>query len=828
MAKNKGKKNKGKTKEKVANSTSEQVSQQEAPATGEAPAGNETLAALPQWWFGGVVAALLVGLAAAVYLTRLHLHLFYGSGVTDSLCDFGGGLSCSDVNASEYSSVLGIPNALLAIPTYLLMGWLGWRAWRDDKESLSLLFGLGLLSVGYSAYLAVISKFVIGAWCLFCIAMYLTNISVLVLAWWGGRQESAGVVVRRGVQALTQVRTPITTGAAVFFVTFAVSWVVYSGAKSSLTEEQIAEVLDNPGDSETRSNQVAVPPPTVGQRAPMGDPAGGQMRPVRLAQERFEIDIPKTAPTLGPASAKVTIIEMSDFQCPFCKRLSGTLHQLHEEYPNDVRIVFLNFPMQQACNEVQLAKSMHPQACSAAMMGVCAEQKGQFWPVHDQLFARQSKLGNKEFGQIGKRVGLDLRELDTCLKDPATLERVKADTALGNIAGITGTPALLINGRRMLGAQPIEVLRAVIDAEIRGESGALALEVQVGAEQLGVVKGPAEVAIKVEGMDFSIDAFEASLSGQKAVSVAGSEVAHGVTWYQASQACAEAGKRLCTELEWVAACTGEVTVDENQNGIVSDDPILGNEYAYGPYYRSGLCADSRTKDNPGELVAGNHPACTTPTGVYDLHGNVKEWVGLTPNRAAIKGGSYYSGDSARCGYHRDDFPPDTIDESLGFRCCSGPVPQEVSSVSEMWPGGKVGDQLKGFSVPLADGGTFNAGKLKGKPAIIAFWASWCGPCKKEMPMLNAFYQQYRDQGLQVIGISVDEDPHKARQWAKEQGIQFPIALDAQSTLVDGFDSRGVPTTFWIKPDGTIWHRTVGIPSGGEERLRTFLEELMKF
>ena len=373
------------------------------------------------------------------------------------------------------------------------------------------------------------------------------------------------------------------------------------------------------------------------------------------------------------------------------------------------------------------------------------------------------------------------------------------------------------------------MLSAVINAELTGQSGRLDIEVQVGAEQVGEVAGPAQVTVRHPGGPaVNIDAFEGSVADGAAVSAAGAAPARGVSWFAARDACEAAGKRLCTEAEWLAACMGGWPKDEDGNGVFSDDDQDGRVYPYGDFHRPGACADNRGPE-PGDLRTGDHPNCGTPEGVYDLAGGVKEWVGLRPSRAAVKGGSYLSGDSARCGYHRDDYAPGGEDPTTGFRCCAGAVPDGLDDGGD-YPGGQVGDKIMDFEVQLLDGGRFSADQLRGKPALLVFWASWCGPCREEMPILSALYGERAAEGLTVLAVSVDSDADKARAWLRANPMLFPVAIDDLSSgaaaLMGRFDTRGVPTTFWIDPDGTIRLRTTGVPPGGEKRLRALADELL--
>jgi protein-disulfide isomerase/peroxiredoxin len=660
----------------------------------------------------------------------------------------------------------------------------------------------------YSAGLAYISHFVIHAWCLFCISLYVVNAGIFALGWNGaGGPGGALKSLSGGGRAFA-----MTLG--IFAVAFAGSWGIYSQQKDVRVAESTAKALATP--KPVPVNTTATP--AIG---PI-DPTKGQEKDVRLGEARQDVHIPKDAPSLGPIDAKVQVAVFSDFQCPFCKRLASTLHQLHDEFPKEVRVAYMYFPMNQDCNtSPTLTRTMHPEACHAAVAASCAHQQGKFWDFHDKLFAQQGNLGAPYYTESAQGLGLDSERFASCQTDPSVVDGIKANTVEGGKLGINGTPGIFLNGRMMSGAQPIEVLRAVVQAELSGQTGALALKVLVGAEEVGTVQ--ADPTVPVPGMSgVSIDTFEASKEGGSAASKAGAQVYRGVSWYDAKTACEAAGKRLCTESEWLSACTGTLPTDGDRNGIYSDETIVGQLYGYGSDWHSGSCADSRNPDAAGDILAGNHPKCKAASGAYDMVGNVKEWVGLTPADAGVKGGSYTSGESARCGYYRDDLSPWVQDPTIGFRCCSGPAP----ALEADKPGRQVGDALASFKVSLLDGGSFDSSKLKGHPAIVTFWASWCGPCRKELPALANLYNKYKDQGLMVLGISVDKTPDPAKVFVTSQSLPFLIGHDPSNDLFNSFDTRGLPTTFWIQKDGKIRLRTVGIPPGAEKRLEELATELM--
>ncbi len=112
------------------------------------------------------------------------------------------------------------------------------------------------------------------------------------------------------------------------------------------------------------------------------------------------------------------------------------------------------------------------------------------------------------------------------------------------------------------------------------------------------------------------------------------------------------------------------------------------------------------------------------------------------------------------------------------------------------------------------------------PVLVDFWASWCAPCKKELPVLAEFYERYKDQGLQVIGMNVDKDINAARRYLKTNPLPFPVVLDGDKAIMNRFDGKGVPTTFWIKGDGEIRQRSVGYEESARPKVERWLQDLL--
>ena len=159
-------------------------------------------------------------------------------------------------------------------------------------------------------------------------------------------------------------------------------------------------------------------------------------------------------PILGPEDAPVTIVEFSDFECPFCQRSAEeVLPLILEQYPEQVRLVYRDFPLTQ----------IHPQALPAALASECADDQGKFWEYHDLLFANQSALDDASLKAYAAQVGLDEAVFDQCYTSQEHLDEVGGDYQDGITYGVSGTPAFFVNGLRIVGAQPFAVFQQAID-----------------------------------------------------------------------------------------------------------------------------------------------------------------------------------------------------------------------------------------------------------------------------------------------------------------------------------------------------------------------------
>lgn len=172
-------------------------------------------------------------------------------------------------------------------------------------------------------------------------------------------------------------------------------------------------------------------------------------------------DVPADGfPSIGPDDAPIVIVEFSDFQCPFCKRFyDETYQQLLSAYPGKIRFVYRHLPL----------TSIHPEAFPAAEASMCANEQDAFAAYHDKLFENQDRLGRGLYTQIASDLNLNTAAFENCLNTEKYKDLVQQDSDFALNLGVQSTPTFFINGLAIVGAQPLEAFKQVIDKELAGE-----------------------------------------------------------------------------------------------------------------------------------------------------------------------------------------------------------------------------------------------------------------------------------------------------------------------------------------------------------------------
>ncbi len=171
-------------------------------------------------------------------------------------------------------------------------------------------------------------------------------------------------------------------------------------------------------------------------------------------------DIPSEGfPAIGPQDAPITIVEFSDYQCPFCRRWHQEVYEpLLAAYPGKIKLVYRNLPL----------TSIHPDAFGAAEAAMCAGEQDAYWPYHEKLFGSEN-LGSQVYTQYAQQLSLDMDKFQTCLQTQKYKAAIEADSDFAVNLGVRSTPTFFINGLAIVGAQPLDVFKQVIDKELAGE-----------------------------------------------------------------------------------------------------------------------------------------------------------------------------------------------------------------------------------------------------------------------------------------------------------------------------------------------------------------------
>ena len=176
---------------------------------------------------------------------------------------------------------------------------------------------------------------------------------------------------------------------------------------------------------------------------------------VLLGPPKIEVGY-NAARVRGDAKAPVTIVEFSDFQCPYCKQAETTLKALLAKYNGQVKLAFRDFPL----------RPIHSRAESAAEAGRCAQEQGKFWEYHDALFDDQSKFDEAGLTATAQKLGLEGKPFQSCLASGKYRAQIEQDEQDGKKAGVNGTPGFFVNGVFVNGAQPQAEFERIIDSEL--------------------------------------------------------------------------------------------------------------------------------------------------------------------------------------------------------------------------------------------------------------------------------------------------------------------------------------------------------------------------
>ena len=389
-----------------------------------------------------VLICCFLGGSLALYATNVTLNAAkYGAGSAGG-CSINNWISCNSALASSYATLLGVPSGWWGFLLYLGMALaVIFAALSKDKDRASsaaaaaLIFALGaVLFSFYKAYHLVLLKAV----CPVCIGMYALNLAIvalLVRVLGLGDNEVGGFLVQYFKSVLGRPASLAFSPQPVLFSALAVSLfsLGYLGLeKYEHGQQKSASIKDNLA--------------------------------AHFAQKPVTMDLDSSAAAWGNRNSKITIVEFSDFECPACGAAATRFGDIIKAYKDEVQLYFLNYPLDKAINPTVL-RDFHRNAGLAARAGVCAQQRGDFWSFHDDLFRNQKQLSRKLVLDLAQQRGWDAAEFEACMDDEATIQQVREEIAGGTTAGVKGTPTFFINGRMVKSWGDADLIRGIIREE---------------------------------------------------------------------------------------------------------------------------------------------------------------------------------------------------------------------------------------------------------------------------------------------------------------------------------------------------------------------------
>lgn len=368
-----------------------------------------------------------INLVGAVLGTLLSIHYYdlrAGKAAFQSFCNIGEKMNCDVVTMSRYAELLpGVPLSsavvgwCFAIVVISLLSFVG-EDWK--KSSTRWIFGLSAFAFAYSLFNLFIMTYVLKTYCMLCLGVEAVSVSSFIIAVF--MRDRSG----EKTPADHRKNYLLVVGICLF-----ISIVLLKGADSSEL---------------SRSDENDL---------------------VQGVLQAGVLDVGDTSqsPIVGHKDAPITIVEFSDFQCPYCARGAAILNQVEALYRGKLKVVYRGFPLDASCNS-EVKHSMHQAACEATRAALCAEKQGKFDAVYRALFENQTSLRSGEIETLLHKTepGVDIAQLKACMESAEIKAQVQKDIADAKKLLVQSTPTFFVNGRRVEGAYPAHVWSRIIDS----------------------------------------------------------------------------------------------------------------------------------------------------------------------------------------------------------------------------------------------------------------------------------------------------------------------------------------------------------------------------
>ena len=393
-------------------------------------------------WLYAVAVACIIGIVLAALSTSQYLRIHKEGLEEKSFCSLSEVIDCDIASASSYSTLAGVPAAWLGLITYLLIGGMavfGAVLKREARATVTVAWFVSLAAFLYSLRMAYVLSVVLGVACIECIGMYIVNIFAVVGLWAALKIKIGGLGKFFVNYVRAVLKKPSGLGfapkliphAVFIIIVFVLGFVIMRDAGGSRGDVSLKEKVD-----------------------------------AHFMQSLYAIEADQSWPVWGNKDGPVTIVEFSDFECPFCRLAAFNIRPYLQEFKKKVRYYFVNYPLDQVCNPY-LDHPMHRDACLAAAAVECALDRGDFWGFHDDIFRMSRNITRENLvGLAGKR-NWDVKDFEACMDSDATKARILEEIETARKIHISGTPTLIVNGRRLKYWRDSGFLQDVVKEEIR-------------------------------------------------------------------------------------------------------------------------------------------------------------------------------------------------------------------------------------------------------------------------------------------------------------------------------------------------------------------------
>lgn len=393
----------------------------------------------------GAIFFSAAGGGLALYASDLTFRLTVSGIIDPSGCSFNDWLSCDTVLSTNSAKMFGVPSAWWGFIFYLWTFFTLLFALFNSKKTFGKACTEAVLFISFISILITLFKIyqliTIGVICPVCVGMYIANFGIFLFALIALRlslKEAGSFEFNYLKNIFTKSReeqsSPHPLRFGIIFL-----WLFIMGYLGIKYYENTVVVL-SPSKTKLIINE-------------------------HFMQVPLKINV-DGAPVTGNPEAKIKVVEFSDFECPACKLLSENMKTILLEYNKDLSFYFMNFPLDSLINE-NIKKQLHKNAGVAAIAGICAHEQGDFWNYQNELFENHTKLGKDFLIELSVKQGLNKEKFISCLESDSTKQKVIDNIKTAHEIGVTSTPSLFINGRKVKYWNSPVILNAIIEEELK-------------------------------------------------------------------------------------------------------------------------------------------------------------------------------------------------------------------------------------------------------------------------------------------------------------------------------------------------------------------------